>query len=844
MNKQLITFASDGLRLSGLLLILTSSLVFGITLIYDSRTDLDAPIFIANYAITVIYTFSLLIQAYSKYRWKFSKSKMSYTIYMLILWFISAFSLNREITIFQSSTNWLSIYICIATATLLLSTFYNGMAKIGKHVCMLLMGSSVVLFVYYAIYLVPFYALGLMGAIFIGLTIHLLIPLFLVIATLLVSIRSLKAYPKVKYAFISGIILPLVVCSWFTIKWNNLHQKTTAIINHGMLNESTLPIWTLVSQHLPQSIVTEKMMKSGFVYAIPSTNGSWFWGDFGGTSFAEQKKHDPLVMIASFLIGQPLLDEPDRIKVLKAMYDSRHPAQERLWSGNNLKTETVVSNVKIYPEYRLAFTEKTLSIKNTSKRRWTGNEESIYTFQLSEGSVVSSLSLWINGIEEKARLTTKGKADTAYKTIVGIERKDPSVVHWQEGNKITVRISPCNTSENRRFRIGITSPLKKDGNRLRYENPSINGPESSAAEETLQISFSKMPQSLESPFPVNHKGGVVIDRKYKNEWQVSFASVPLSNNGFSFNGSTYKLQELRSVPMMFSPERIYLDVNSSWTEEEFKAIWNNRGQKEVYVFHNEMKKLETETLDETFNAMHELNYSLFPFYLISKPNTSLVITKGTNNSANLKDLEGSLFQKRTTNYFAKGSPLHVYNIGFQKNAYIRTLKEFGAFEFSEGVITQALDGINKNVFYSNGQQEGKLDIDASKLSIHKVTDSTVNGAPDHLLRLYAYNEILHGVGKSYFEPNYVSEVLIQKATEAYVVSPVSSLIVLETTNDYNRFGIEESKNSLQNASINSSGAAPEPHEWLLIVLGSLIVAYYLYKARFRDKLKTSNCLKF
>jgi hypothetical protein len=166
MNKQLITFASDGLRLSGLLLILTSSLVFGITLIYDSRTDLDAPIFIANYAITVIYTFSLLIQAYSKYRWKFSKSKMSYTIYMLILWFISAFSLNREITIFQSSTNWLSIYICIATATLLLSTFYNGMAKIGKHVCMLLMGSSVVLFVYYAIYLVPFYALGLMGAIF------------------------------------------------------------------------------------------------------------------------------------------------------------------------------------------------------------------------------------------------------------------------------------------------------------------------------------------------------------------------------------------------------------------------------------------------------------------------------------------------------------------------------------------------------------------------------------------------------------------------------------------------------------------------------------------------------
>ena len=835
---------TDGLRLSALTLILISSLVFGVTLVIQTPSNTDFPIFIITYGITFIYTFSLFVNSLAKDRWGLSENKLHYKIYMLVLWFISAFSLNREINVFENSTNWLSIYIVIATATLVVSTFHEEMGKIGKHMNMFFMGLSLVLFTYYAIYLVPCYALGFLGAVFLGLTLHLLVPLCLVIVTLICSIRNLRAYPALKYAFSTGISIPLIVCLWFVLQWNTAYQKTTSIINHDMLKESTLPTWTAVSQQLPQSVVIEKMMKSGFVYAIPNKDGNWFWGDFGRTSFAEQKKHDPLVMISSFLIGQPLLDDQDRIKVLKTMYDSRHPAQERLWSGMNLRTETVVSNVKIYPEYRLAFTEKTITVKNTSERTWGGNEEAIYTFQLSEGSVVSGLSLWINGVEEKARLTTKAKADTAYKSIVGIEARDPSVVHWQEGNKITVRIFPCNATENRRFRIGITSPLKKVGNRLLYENPSMNGPESATAEETLKIAFSEMPQSLEASFKVENKDGIVIDRGYKNNWDVSFDSPKLSSEAFSFNGASYRLQELVTAPVKITTKRIYLDLNASWTKEELNAIWKVRGQKELYVFNDGLKQLDSHNLEETFEKMHELNYSLFPFYLISDPETALVITKGTNNSANLKDLEGSSFQQRTTKYFTQSTPLYVFNIGSEKNAYIKTLKEFGVFKFNEGTINNLVDDLSKSIFHSSQQTIDVLDIDASKVSIAKAPDSSRIHAPDHLLRLYAYNNILHNVGKTYFEPNHVSDSLTQIASEAYVVSPVSSLIVLETTNDYNRFGIAESKNSLQNASVNSSGAAPEPHEWLLIILATLIIGYYIYKEKFHYKLSFISIRKF
>jgi hypothetical protein len=75
------------------------------------------------------------------------------------------------------------------------------------------------------------------------------------------------------------------------------------------------------------------------------------------------------------------------------------------------------------------------------------------------------------------------------------------------------------------------------------------------------------------------------------------------------------------------------------------------------------------------------------------------------------------------------------------------------------------------------------------------------------------------IGKNYFnkDSSYINGV-VAIANEAYLVSPVSSLIVLETVKDYDRFDIGENQNSLKNASVKSSGAVPEPSEWIMIIL--------------------------
>ena len=108
-----------------------------------------------------------------------------------------------------------------------------------------------------------------------------------------------------------------------------------------------------------------------------------------------------------------------------------------------------------------------------------------------------------------------------------------------------------------------------------------------------------------------------------------------------------------------------------------------------------------------------------------------------------------------------------------------------------------------------------------------------SNAPDHLARLFAYNNIMRKVGSTYFTKDYINDDLVAEASMAYVVSPVSSLVVLESAEDYERFDIKDNNETLRNAARKQSGAVPEPHEWALIGLFGLLVMFVtLRKTKF------------
>lgn len=829
MKKFLSNLFQDPLDLTGFILIAVSTALFFFSAQFSQQKDTH--IFFINYVFSVGYFLTILIHTFSRYRWHLSSGKITHTVLLLILWFISAFSLNREMNVFDSSTNWLSVWVVLSVVALLFASRSSLLPKTINYISYFLLGTALLLFTYYAIYLIPLYPVSLIGLLAIGVSMHTYIPLLLTIVTIVLIIRASRENKKLLYLSISGFGLPVLVCAWFLAGWNSTNNTINGIINQNTLNENKLPAWVYVSQQIDKSFLSERILKSGLVYRQASVEDMFFRG-IPSANFDEQKQHDPLVIMGTLLFDKPNLDEKERVNILKSMYNARHQAQDRLWSGDHLETISVISNVKLFPEYRMAYTEKTLTVRNHASSRWS-NQEAIYTFHLSEGSAVSSLSLWINGIEEKSRLTTKGKADTAYHEIVGVESRDPSVVHWQEGNTITVRVFPCTTDENRKFRIGITSPLSKHGNQLVYENAFFNGPAATNALETVQITQTGNAQDLQLPagFRQTDMGIYQTDRTYEPDWKISFKAPQLAAAVFSFDGTAYQVNDYKEKLETFISESIYLDLNSSWTEAEFNQIWSHSKSKSVYVIDNTVIKLTDSNSAEIYNRMSKQNFSLFPISAIKNPEKALIISKSTAHSPNLNELEGSVFAKELTAYCKTPKHIRFYNIGYPLSPYLKALKEFRVLNYTQGNVAKLKQLLNKHQFIKSQENEETVVIDNAALMIHKVANTAASNAPNHLLRLFAYNNIMKKVSANYFNHDYIQPDIIAEADKAYIVSPVSSLIVLETQKDYERFGIENSKNSLQNASMKSSGAVPEPHEWMLIILGLCVIAYTLFSKK-------------
>src|SRR5258707_604885 len=93
-------------------------------------------------------------------------------------------------------------------------------------------------------------------------------------------------------------------------------------------------------------------------------------------NFDEVRKHDPLVMIASLCCPAKPLTQDERLKVLESGYNARHKTQNRLWNGDHLNTTNVITNLRVWPQYRIAYTEKTITVANShSTERWRGNDE-------------------------------------------------------------------------------------------------------------------------------------------------------------------------------------------------------------------------------------------------------------------------------------------------------------------------------------------------------------------------------------------------------------------------------------------------------------------------------------
>ena len=547
------------------------------------------------------------------------------------------------------------------------------------------------------------------------------------------------------------------------------------------------------------------------------------WGINSLTALDDVRQHDPLVVIAALLFPADVLTGADKLSLLSVMAAKRHGAEEKFWTGQHLTTESITTQVRVWPQFRLAYTEQTVRIRNNARNT---TEEALLTLHLPAGSVVSGMSLWVNGREEPARLTTVAKADSAYRQVVNVESRpaprDPSVVYWQEGNRITVRVFPCRAGQDRQVKLGITTPLSFVGEQLTYQPVIVEGLPVSSARALVQVDFDQVPDNLQVPRSFERVGNQLTYRGgYDTDWKLTMSAPALSAEPFVLNENAYQLAPYQPALESVRFTDVYLDGNAAWTPAEFKMAYQSakRAGARVWVFDDGLHQLTEAGRDETFGRLSANSFSLFPVYRIN-PATALLVTKGVAVSPILNDLKGSRFADHFGLLTRQTGPIRTVCLTDDLSPYLKTLAELRVLNVQFGDAKALRQILEKRRFGKAADTDIQVVLTNAGLVIQET--ATVSGnpsnAPNHLARLFAYNHLLQQIGRHYFEPHYQTNALIAEAQRAHVVSPLSSLIVLETAADYNRFGIHRNASGLSNASLKEEGAVPEPHEWALLMM--------------------------
>ena len=770
----------------------------------------DSSFYISHICI-IAYTFYALFGQKKDTIWY--PTRINFTLLWLVVFQIGSFTLNLSEHVFPESADWLQVALTVHCLTMIALTFRDFMSEKILNGLFFIMGVGLVVDGYFMVFTLPFACVSLIVIWVLGISFYLWSPIFKVIYSLNFLMKSLDYGRHFGKFYAGGVGFALLMVLFFNFGWFNLVSKTNTAIND---TKSELPSWVRIAQVLPPSVLTEKLLKSDL-------NGR---SSIFGFQTVGDRWHDPLVVIGNYLAPMPDIAFDDRSKALKAIFNDRKHAERRLWNGDNLRTSNVDIAIEMLPKQRIAYTEQTLTIENTLAKddRWA-TQEAIYLFKLPEGGVVTSLSLWINGKEEKGYLTSQRKADSAYATVVGRERRDPSVIHWREGNTVSVRVFPCTPQEARKVKIGFTTPLRLENNQLFYDNILFDGPPAlSATTHTYIYGVDKVASEV-LDFEKKDKN-LAYEGRYKNEgWSCALACPPLSEDVFSFENRSYKVSDYTAQYEAFEPTEIYLDINKSW-KNDFEEIWAKVKNKTVYAFYkNQMTQLNEGNVKEVSKALMGYNFSVFPIDKITNFSSALIITQSTSYTPDLSDLGNRVSFERGNNF----KNIRVFSRG--STTYWNTLKQLRIARIQQGSLSDLDKILTPKVFLKDEETEGKVVIELSKVIITQDSIRSESKATDHLFRLWAYNRVLSNYAHSNAEKGLNTDWSVQLSEKANIVTPVSSLIVLEKQADYDRFDIKRNGNALGNAALNNSGAAPEPHEWALIILGLSAVAYGFIRTR-------------
>ncbi|MCE9599564.1 MAG: XrtN system VIT domain-containing protein [Spirochaetia bacterium] len=655
-----------------------------------------------------------------------------------------------------------------------------------------------------------------------------------------------QSFRKVSLGLMAGSVFAILgYTTFYFVAWHTAEtalKKPVLASGHNNLNED-LPEWLNKAARFPVNHVSEMLLQ-------PDRNSEM-------SLFAGQSLFDPMAYLASggifrFFRGREdtLITEEESGRFLHLLFGKSHAHMERLWEGRSLITTDMDSNVQIHPELRVAYTETTFSIYNenppSSPLRMRGirsmPEEAIYTITVPPGSICTKLSLWVAGEERPARLTFRSKANAAYQSIVRAQR-DPSYVEWLDGNRLRLRVFPVDPGQYRTVRIGIVSPLKATGQTLTYERISVDGPVLDFSDQKVNVDvFTHAAVELKSS-GIRFKEKIVPDGQVRqwtgnagsDGWSFSLPA-PSPDGSVSAGKRNYRVGPARFKSIQFVPDRLIVVLNTSMSRAEWKKVI-----KSIYDTRIPITLLTNEWF-QTSDPIKALAYldqceipvfNLFPLYFAQNRGLKqpFWIVSSESSSIPLGELRDSKRFTLTQEAAARrADPEKIAVLNGKPSEYVASLIDLGQVEQVGSSLEDVIRILKEQRVMLPVDDDNVVTLPFAGLTLEKGDEDVKRPGSDLLVRLVIHEKLRRQLGRRFFDRDLENGDLVELAREGMIVSPVSTLIVLETENDYKRFGIEEGASLLGQSQLESPGGAPEPAEWILIVC-VLLGLFFFFRMR-------------
>ncbi len=332
---------------------------------------------------------------------------------------------------------------------------HDGLKWIPEWLINGLVASTIPISAYYCLIFCIMFPFALIGIIYFGIGLLPLAPLFTLIIGIWVIYRDRSSRSRTHWiGFGAGIIFLLLIegPSWVTysqIKRIAEDDSPTTIESAAWICDH---FGSEKSAHIHSST-------DGFSAAEPV---AYLWNQTG----FQRRNNSNISKEASLLYYYMTGKSVSQIKLGRRM-----GIRNSIWrtdvnlGGDNvgarlqdLKLDHSMISAKIETASRLIYQEWTVELKNGAAIPQEGRA----LVKLPKGSVVSRLTLWVNGEPQEAAFARKEKVTAAYKKVAVVQRKDPVLVRWAGPDRIYVQCFPVPANGGSlKYRIGFISPLDK-----------------------------------------------------------------------------------------------------------------------------------------------------------------------------------------------------------------------------------------------------------------------------------------------------------------------------------------------------------------------------------------------